>query len=425
MRRATMVSYEDLNNTSASQWKTAADDWLDLANHALRTAQEIREQGAGPLADNWTDAVGRQAARDFEDLANRFEAAYDVMKGVSMVAEGLASTVELAQRTLRTAVDLADRYGFGITADGTLVVPPPHSRVEAEDNGPLRTEVQTLVDEALRQANAADAAAVPELTALAGMTGVADPAKALSGQNDASHVQMAILAADIPSGRDPVVVRAWWDGLTPEQRHRMMLAEPVALTALPGIPEDAKGEMRGTDGKFDRVAMVQYALDHWDQPDDTDFGNNCTNFVSESLLHAGMQEKLGTWSGPDGDDTWGEVSGTGWDWWDARAYHSDTWAGAENLQNFLTRHGGEEVARSDVRPGDIVFYEQAGPGAGNAPGNTHHAAVVTAVTPDGDIKYTQHSDSYQNVSLDGRMGAEVKAEGQQNLRIVRPHPDWY
>jgi hypothetical protein len=45
--------------------------------------------------------------------------------------------------------------------------------------------------------------------------------------------------------------------------------------------------------------------------------------------------------------------------------------------------------------------------------------------PDGEIKYTQHSDPYENVSLQGRLPHETEAEGQQNVRFVRPHPDWY
>jgi hypothetical protein len=47
------------------------------------------------------------------------------------------------------------------------------------------------------------------------------------------------------------------------------------------------------------------------------------------------------------------------------------------------------------------------------------------VMPDGEIKYTQHSDSRQNVSLEGRIDSTEQAEGQQKVRIVRPHPDWY
>lgn len=421
-----MVTYEELNNTLHSKWRAAADDWLGVAQHALHTAQDLREQGTGPLAENWPDRVGQKAAARFEELANRFEAAYDLMKGISMVASGLASTVELAQRTLRTANDLASSYGFTISVDGQVKAPQPHSRTEAEDAAPYRSEVQALIDEALRQANEADALAVPELGKLRVMVHVADPTKALNdGQNDASHIQMQMLAGDLPKSRDPVVVRAWWDGLTAKEQQQMMLAEPVALTALPGIPESAKAQMRGMDGKFDRVAVVKYALDNWDQPDDTDFGNNCTNFASEALTAGGMRQKTDFWWGTRGDDTWMKGNPSGIDSVDSRLAYTKSWGGAENLQNFMLKHGGEQVPASQARPGDLIFYEQSGPNDGIAQGNTHHTAIVTAVTPDGDIKYTQHSDSYQNVSLEGRLPAEQEAEGAQNIRIVRPHPDWY
>ncbi|KOU06475.1 hypothetical protein ADK86_06060 [Streptomyces sp. NRRL F-5755] len=51
--------------------------------------------------------------------------------------------------------------------------------------------------------------------------------------------------------------------------------------------------MRGTGGKFDRVKMVEYTLQNRDQDDRIDFGNNCTNFVSQALVHAGMQKEFG------------------------------------------------------------------------------------------------------------------------------------
>ena len=73
----------------------------------------------------------------------------------------------------------------------------------------------------------------------------------------------------------------------------------------------------------------------------------------------------------------------------------------------------------------VVDYEQQGPNPAIEQGKTHHAAVVTAVMPDGEIKYTQHSDSYQNVSIQGRLPHETESEGLQNLRFVRPEPDWY
>jgi hypothetical protein len=277
----------------------------------------------------------------------------------------------------------------------------------------------------VEQVTTADRLAAAEFAKLADQTGLIDPDKALNDlQTHASHVQMQMLAADIPVHEDPTTVREWWNGLSAKQRKDMMLAEPVAIANLDGVPTDVRRELRG-NGKYDRVKLVQYALDNWDKDDPTDFGNNCTNFVSNALHHAGMKEKTSFWEGTTGEDTWMIGNRSGVDSVDKHLAYSDTWAAAENNQNFMLKHGGTEVPRSDVKPGDIIYYEQAGPNDSTEKGNTHHAAIVTAVMPDGEIKYTQHSDSYQNVSLEGRLPATEKREGQQNLRIVRPNPDWY
>lgn len=57
----------------------------------------------------------------------------------------------------------------------------------------------------------------------------------------------------------------------------------------------------------------------------------------------------------------GRQRGTGWVWLDQDAYRSESWAGAEGLQTFLLRNGGKEVARTQARPGEIIFYEQVAP----------------------------------------------------------------
>ncbi|MFF8868221.1 amidase domain-containing protein [Streptomyces sp. NPDC015139] len=419
-----MVSYEGVQNALPRKWKTAGEEWHSLAKYALGAAKDLRDLGVKPLAENWTDEVGAAAAGKFEKLANQFEAAYDIMLAVKMVIEGMTTTIETAHSTMREANELAAKYGLTIHTDGTVTGPPVHSRTEAEDLAPYRTQVLDLIDQAVEQVTTADKLAAAEFTKLAGQTGLTDPDKALNElQTHASHVQMQMLAADVPVGQDATTVRQWWDGLSAQQRKDMMLAEPVLIANLEGVPADVRQDLRG-NGKYDRVKLVQYALDNWDKGDPTDFGNNCTNFVSNALHAAGVKEKTSFWGTSD-DDSWMIGNRTGVDAVDKRLAYSDTWAAAENNQNFWLSHGGQEVSSSDVKPGDIIYYEQAGPNDHIEKGNTHHAAIVTAVMPDGEIKYTQHSDPNQNVSLEGRINATEKHEGAQNLRFVRPNPDWY
>ncbi|MFD6940982.1 amidase domain-containing protein [Streptomyces goshikiensis] len=433
-----MVAYHDLYDCRVDQWQKAADDWVDLARRSSSACEDIRAQGKKPLEDHWADATGKQAGRRLEDLANRLESGGDIMKGVAMVVDALAHSMGLAQRTLFHATELAREHGLSIE-DGRAVgaytgaapagpnVPQNVRDAYTKELGQI-SEVNGLIEEALREASQADAKASAELDKLAKTINVSDTSRAHNEiLVEASHVEFDILRADIPVGKDPHLVRTWWDGLTPQQRKDLMRADPVTLADLKGLPPEVGRELRGPDGKVDRVEIVRYALDHWDKKDDLDYGalGNCTNFVSSSLEAGGMKKKIDPWTGLMGDDAWGRQSGTGWDWLDQHAYHSESWARAEGLQNFLLRHGSKEVPRTEAQPGDIVFYEQVAPGTETAPGETHHAAVVTSVTPDGDIKLTQHTSSFQNVSLDSREHIANRNGGEQRIRIVRPEPDWY
>jgi hypothetical protein len=419
-----MITFADLKNAHPAQWQTAAEDWLSLSKHALQAADDVRGQGSRPLAENWTDAVGQQAAADLKDIADRLEAGADIMRGVTMVLDGLASAMEYAQRTLQHALELAETHHITVDENGNTSTQGEGVTTEKLTH---LNDVSDLIKEALRQARDADALAEPELRTLMGKTYESDPSKALDdAQTAASHTQMDILSHTIPDGTDPQVVRDWWAGLTPQQQRELMLAEPVKLANLNGIPKDVELDLRGRDGKYDRVKQVQWALDHWDDTSIDKLDNNCTNFASESLRQGGVKEKPDSGWGPGwSDDSWGRDDDADSGWLDERTDWSKSWGAAENLQNFMLENGGYEVPASQAMPGDLIFYEQSGDNEHIEKGNTHHAAVVTAVTPDGDVKYTQHTTSRQNVSLDGRLSATEKAEGEQKVRIVRVSPSWY
>jgi hypothetical protein len=174
------------------------------------------------------------------------------------------------------------------------------------------------------------------------------------------------------------------------------------------------------------VKTVQWALDHWDDTSIDAFDDNCTNFASESLQQGGVRPKGdGLW-GWRGDDTWGRSNDAGSDWLSQRVDYSKTWAGAQNMHDFMMRHGSQEIPADQVQPGDIVYYEEdSDQDAQDKKGAIHHTAVVTAVTPDGDIRYTQHSGGQKNASLGGRIDSFQEQRGHQNLHFVRVNPDWY
>ncbi|MDH6117305.1 hypothetical protein ABH930_001710 [Kitasatospora sp. GAS204A] len=422
-----MVTLTDLQHADPTQWKAAADGWLRASQEATNASNDLHAQGVGPLGDHWKDAVGQTAGQKLSDQADALEAASDIMRGVAMVLDGLTHSIEYAKSTLANALNLAQQYNLPVDLDQGRSIPAgnPNEPTNASQVG----EVDALLQEALREATQADQQVAAELTKLGNDTCVTDLNQALDDiQGEASNVELAAYQGDIPSGDNPQLVTDWWNGLTPLQQHQFMLSEPVAIAGLPGIPDSVKADLHGTDGKYDRVAVVQYAQQHWnDGSGDVSGEDNCTNFTSNALHQAGMQYK--GWNTLD-DSGWNQ-STAGENGWDlggllAGPEHTHSWGGAQNLHDFLTGNGGSQVPQDQVKPGDIMFFQQ---GNDQDPslqqGNIHHTAIVTAVTPDGDVRYTQHSDPRLNVSLSGRNEHETRAEGQQNVLFVRPQPNWY
>ncbi|MGH3875039.1 MAG: amidase domain-containing protein [Pseudonocardiaceae bacterium] len=178
--------------------------------------------------------------------------------------------------------------------------------------------------------------------------------------------------------------------------------------------------MEGSNG-YNRIEMIRWAQQNVNNKDIDIFDNNCANFVSHALEHAGLDGK-----GPFtfSDDSWGHGMQTGWDWFDEHNYsHTASWAQAEAQRNFFRKHGAE-IPVGQAQPGDVIYWEQAGPHGPVDQGKVHDAAVVTSVTPDGNIHYTQHTSSRLNASLDGRLPANEVHEGDQRVVILRPKQDW-
>jgi hypothetical protein len=423
-----MVTLTDLQNSDAAQWKAAADGWLRAAQEATTASNDLHDQGVGPLGDHWQDAVGQTAGQKISQQADALEVASDIMRGVAMVLDGLTHSIEYAKSTLARALSLAQQYNLPVDlAQGRSI--PPGNPNDPQDCG-QSAEVDALLQEALREAVQADQRVAAELVKLGNDTCVTDLTQALDQiQGEASNVELSAYAGDIPSGDNPQLVADWWNGLTPLQQHQFMLSEPVLIAGLPGIPDSVKAELHGTDGKYDRVALVKFAQDHWgDGTGDVDGEDNCTNFTSTALHAAGMQFK--GWNTLD-QSGWGESAAgeTGWNdplGFLGGASRTHSWSGAQNLHDFLVGNGGSEVPQDQVKPGDIVFFREDNNQDPNLQqGNIHHTAIVTAVTPDGDVRYTQHDAPRLNVSLSGRSEMEQREEGQQQMVFVRPQPNWY
>lgn len=420
-----MVDFAQLRDAKPDSWQAAADDWVKLAEEAEQSARDIYDQGKAALDEHWTDQVGEHAGQRLKDLANSFEVAAAEIRSVVSTLDGLADAAKLARSSLHSAVDYAHRSGMNVDDAGHVTMSDPRTMHNDPDAQQLRGDSQRLIDEAVAEANRIDQDAAGELNRLKGTVGQTDLDKALNeDQAAASQNEVELMRDALPNGQDPRTVAAWWNNLTPQQQDEFERAVPVQLYDLDGIPQNVKDQLKGNYG-YDRVELVRWAEQNWNNSDIDVFDNNCTQFVSTGLEHAGMKQHMSDWTGTFDDDGWGHGGQTGWDWLDKHDHsHTKSWASADDNRNFMVNHGGETIPPGQARPGDIVYFEQAGPGGPTDPGKVHHAAIVTSVTPDGDIHYTQHTDSRLNVSLNGRLPHNENTEGDQNIVIVRPHPNY-
>jgi hypothetical protein len=415
---AQVISVSRLRTARPGLWTDAANSWQRLVTLTRQASDDIHDRGVGEIDRNWTDAVGRQASGTLASVATHFDIASDTFAGIVMVLEGLADAIGIAQSTLAAALHEAGSLGLDVADDGTVGV--TESGLPGAVGDARQPQVQALVHEALTAAAKADQQAADELRNLAGAVTATDPQQVENQvQGTASQNELAILADTIPADANSAQVSAWWNSLTADQRTELENATPLQIYNLAGIPRSVQDQLRGS-GSVDRMALVQYATDHWDDTGlDWSGLDNCTNFASTALSAAGMRQ-TDAWHAPvlDGPLTSSLFPSL------AAGTATHSWGGAQNLHDLLLGNGGTVVPPGQAKPGDIVFFQWTG-GDANPAGHVHHTAIVTAVLPNGDIRYTQHTDPGLDNSLNGRWQDIVSGEGAEKPVIVRMNPNGY
>ncbi|HJP77101.1 MAG TPA: amidase domain-containing protein [Pseudonocardiaceae bacterium] len=409
------ISVSQLASASTVAWNEAGDQWAWLMQLTEEASGDL-EEDSEHLSTAWSDVVGQLAVGSIKDLYNRFNVATDVMSSIVNVMDALATAVGAAQTVLQDAMSTAEQNGYAVNEDGSVqVVDVPVLDVR------FATDLRNEIQDALRSADEADQQAAKDLRALAAQVNQTNEDSELALQNSMSEDVLAIYTDMLPpKGTPPDQVAAWWQALTPGQQQDLEKAIPLSLYNLDGIPQAIKNQLAGP-GPVNRMTMVQFAAGNWSN-DDLNWVNandNCTVFASDALAASGLPQ-TDDWSQAHLFFGLGPTSSVG---------SSPSWGLAQGLHDYLTETPpqpdgsspiGKEVPPSEAKPGDLLFI-QNGPGTqtNGGPGHIHHTAIVTAVLPNGDILYTQHTDDAQNLSIDGRIQHLHEAEGNEHAVIVQ------
>ncbi|MFI6601123.1 LamG-like jellyroll fold domain-containing protein [Nonomuraea sp. NPDC050536] len=159
-----------------------------------------------------------------------------------------------------------------------------------------------------------------------------------------------------------------------------------------GFPDygDGAGGGSGGAGWVNREAAAAWAVRHYN--DDTDFHDDCTNFVSKALHYGGGAAMLAA-EVPDpsqrGDLRWW------WQAWPPGLSRTYSWSGATPFfQHFMQvrKRAFWVTSWKNVKVGDILLWDWDGGSL-----DFGHAAVVSRVTSGSwnGVEYAQHSDPYQ------------------------------
>ncbi|MEV6561514.1 amidase domain-containing protein [Nocardia sp. NPDC051756] len=419
-----MVSFADLRDAKPDLWQVAADDLLAVSKQTERTADNIHANGIKALENSWPDNTGTRARETLVKVANRMVNASILSRGAMTALDALQDSVAIAQRELTAAVNYATAQQFSVAADGSLSMPPDGEFSIAKYLSMLST--QRMINDAIEAATQADQACVEAIAAVNVDPDNVTQEDAQSRQSEAVRKALQEMRNLLPDGLSPHQVEQWWKALTPEQQQQLMRAVPVELHNLAGIPDDVKKQLADDGRGYDPVKTVRWALENANNTDIDVFGNNCANFASHSLREGGLKDKMDFWSwGTLDSDNWGtSLAGDAGVPGIEGKTHTRSWYNSDAQRQFFLEHGGAEVPPSAAKPGDIVYFNyNDGPG-GHPDGESHHTAVVTAVLPDGEVLYTQHTPGAANQSLNDRLPMVEQGEGRQGITIVRPKETW-
>ncbi|GAA5088392.1 amidase domain-containing protein [Nocardia iowensis] len=419
-----MATFAELRDAKPDLWQSAADDLLAISKQTERTADNIHANGVKPLEDSWPDKTGSLARGVLTRVANRMVNASIMSRGAMSALDVLQDAVAIAQRQLSAAVNYATAAQLSVDANGRVVIPPD---IPFEPSLYIsQMNAQRMIDDAIEAATQADQACVEAIAAVSVDPDDVTKAQAQAHQSTAVHKALEALRNTLPDGLSPMQVREWWQSLTPQQQKDLMRAVPVELAKLDGIPEDVKKSLRDDGRGYDPVNAVSWALAHANDTGIDVFNNNCANFASHALRAGGLKDKMDFWSwGTLDSDNWGTspAGDVGVPFIEGKT-HTESWYNSDSQRKFFLENGGTQVSVSDARPGDIVYFDyNDGPG-GHPDGVSHHTAIVTAVMPDGEVLYTQHTPGASNQSLQNRLPMVEQGEGRQNITVVRPKETW-
>ncbi|MFJ7247395.1 alpha/beta hydrolase [Kitasatospora sp. NPDC098652] len=197
----------------------------------------------------WTGTAADHANTRMQNLENELKAAKQEIGLVSRALQDAYDGFAAAQSHLISALNDAKTHKLTVADDGGITwdKDPNSPNFAGNDADSQAQQIHARITAALDEADHADQTINARLAHLAtnasNGTGL-DSATAKTDTDAANALQQAPAA-----GTDPNSVKAWWNSLTDDQQHRMILNHPDQIGNLDGIPAAARNDANRTNLK--------------------------------------------------------------------------------------------------------------------------------------------------------------------------------
>ncbi|MBV2156751.1 alpha/beta hydrolase [Kitasatospora sp. SUK 42] len=184
----------------------------------------------------WTGAAAGHAQARIRRLHGELQAAHQEIGLVGRALHDAAEGFAAAQAHLVGALDDARAHRLDVAADGRITwdEDPGSPGFAGPDAKAQAQRISDRITAALDEADHADRTISARLAHLAGNAGNGTGLDAATARTDLAAADALDQAP--ATGTDPAGVKAWWNSLTDEQRHRMVLNHPDRIGALDGVP---------------------------------------------------------------------------------------------------------------------------------------------------------------------------------------------
>ncbi|WP_328627194.1 alpha/beta hydrolase family protein [Streptomyces sp. NBC_00353] len=292
------LTWAQLRDLKCAELEGAADGWGRASNRADAGRDSIDKQLMNGLRGTQQGEAADAAVARLRQLSRNFQYVYTECGLLRTALNSLAHEMRVQQRALQEALGDADALKFTVHADGSVTYPeageglingkplpggtatgrglpglvPPSGLVAPNPHAAKAQEIADRVGKAVRTAREIDWRYARILRKLKAEAGLKVPdATWTDAATDAAAVRGAArgyLKDAIPLDASPAERKAWWAGLTQEQREEYLAVYPDRIGNLDGIPavvRDAANRdnlqllIGKLEGRDDEMAETQLA----------------------------------------------------------------------------------------------------------------------------------------------------------------------